>query len=196
MTYLWPVSNHIRQTMNTNPLPYQFETTCKKVKMTLSPMIAARAVALVEDDRSLRYVAQVLHTTPSMVSRTVQSEWTVRRRLHDADLISRRSALGPELTRQHRQARFQFAREHEEWADKQWGTVLSSDESRFCLRFQDGRERAWTTGKRRDGGARLLITRLCTNMPGLNPKQLRSAYEEKAVDTVDSGGPLGAIRQE
>ncbi|KAJ4432829.1 hypothetical protein ANN_21468 [Periplaneta americana] len=40
--------------------------------MTLSPMNAARAVALVEDDRSLRYVAQVLHTTPSTVSRTVQ----------------------------------------------------------------------------------------------------------------------------
>ncbi|KAJ4437407.1 hypothetical protein ANN_17551 [Periplaneta americana] len=40
--------------------------------MTLSPMNAARAVALVEDDRSLRYVAQMLHTTPSTVSSTVQ----------------------------------------------------------------------------------------------------------------------------
>ncbi|KAJ4436441.1 hypothetical protein ANN_19074 [Periplaneta americana] len=32
------------------------------------------------------------------------SEWTVRRGMHDAGLISRRPAPGPELTRQHRQA--------------------------------------------------------------------------------------------
>ncbi|KAJ4437904.1 hypothetical protein ANN_13843 [Periplaneta americana] len=58
----------------------------------------------------------------------------------------------------------------------------------------------------RDGGAQLLITKLCTNIPGLNTKSLRSAYEEKAYVTlivirpwdgdVNTGGPLGAIRQE
>ncbi|KAJ4441406.1 hypothetical protein ANN_11261 [Periplaneta americana] len=44
----------------------------KRVKMPLKPMKAARAVALVEDGSILRYVAQVLHTTPSTVSLTVQ----------------------------------------------------------------------------------------------------------------------------
>ncbi|KAJ4433078.1 hypothetical protein ANN_15335 [Periplaneta americana] len=44
---------------------------------------------------------------------------------------------------------------------------------------------------RRDGGAQLLITKLCTNMPGLNPKSLRSAYERKAYVTVDSDSSVG-----
>ncbi|KAJ4427140.1 hypothetical protein ANN_24756 [Periplaneta americana] len=40
--------------------------------MSLKPMKAARAVALVEGSSILRYVDQVLHTTSSTVSRTVQ----------------------------------------------------------------------------------------------------------------------------
>ncbi|KAJ4446576.1 hypothetical protein ANN_13273 [Periplaneta americana] len=47
---------------------------------------------------------------------------------------------------------------------------------------------------RRDGGAQLLITKLCTNMPGLNPKSLRSAYEEKAYVTVDIDSSVGCGR--
>ncbi|KAJ4426995.1 hypothetical protein ANN_26794 [Periplaneta americana] len=54
------------------------------------------------------------------------------------------------------------------------------------------------------GGAQFLITKLRTNMPGLNPKSLRSAFEEQACMTVDSAlssdgdiktsSPLGALR--
>ncbi|KAJ4449463.1 hypothetical protein ANN_00862 [Periplaneta americana] len=47
---------------------------------------------------------------------------------------------------------------------------------------------------RRDGGAQLLITRLCTNMPGLNPKSLRSAYEQKAYVTLDNDSSVGRGR--
>ncbi|KAJ4441506.1 hypothetical protein ANN_11362 [Periplaneta americana] len=69
-----------------------------------------------------------------------------------------------------------------------------------------GGVRNFYLGARRDASAQLLITRLCTNMPGLNPKSLRSAYEEKAWSLlivirlldgdIKSGSPLGAIRQE
>ncbi|KAJ4437845.1 hypothetical protein ANN_13783 [Periplaneta americana] len=81
------------------------------------------------------------------------SEWTVRRRLPDAGLISRRPAPGPEFTRQLRQNRLQFARKHQEWANEQLGTVLFSDESRFCLRSPHGKESVWRRTEERKNDA-------------------------------------------
>lgn len=71
------------------------------------------------------------------------SERTVRRRFNEAELRSRRPATGPELSREHRVARLQFAREHQNWNADDWGRVLFTDESRFCLRSPDGRGRVW-----------------------------------------------------
>lgn len=71
------------------------------------------------------------------------SRWTVRRRLAEAHLVSRRPALCPLLSVEHRRARLAFAREHENWNDADWRSVLFSDESRFSLRSPDGRERVW-----------------------------------------------------
>lgn len=71
------------------------------------------------------------------------SEWTVRRRLHDAGLSSRSRATGPPLSRQHRIARLNFAREHLPWTIADWSLVLFSDESRFCLTGSDRRVRVW-----------------------------------------------------
>jgi transposase len=77
------------------------------------------------------------------------SERTIRRRLNAANLVSRRPATGPELQRHHRVARLRFAREHENWNEDDWGRVLFADESRYCLRFPDGRQRVWRrTGER------------------------------------------------
>jgi transposase len=77
------------------------------------------------------------------------SERTIRRRLNEANLFCRRPATGPELTREHRVARLQFAREHLHWTENDWGNVLFTDESRYCLRSPDGRERVWRrTGER------------------------------------------------
>ncbi|KAJ4437073.1 hypothetical protein ANN_17208 [Periplaneta americana] len=62
------------------------------------------------------------------------------------------------------------------------------------VRFPAGSEifmKNFYLGTRRDGDAQHLITRLCTNMPGLNPKSLRSVYEEKAYVTVDSDSSVG-----
>ena len=172
--------------------------------MPLSPQDVARAIALIDDGRSLRYaartigapyttvqeavkrfretqsysrrpgsgrkritsgrddrflVSQVLrdrHTTAVEARKRLQqvrgvnvSERTVRRRLEEQSLQSRRPAMGPDLTREHRFARLQFARQHAQWTVQQWSSVLFSDESRFSLKCPDGRERVWRrTGER------------------------------------------------
>lgn len=77
------------------------------------------------------------------------SERTVRRRLQEYGLSARRPANGPELTREHRVERMRFAREHQDWGIEEWRQILFSDESRFCLRSPDGRQRIWRrTGER------------------------------------------------
>lgn len=166
--------------------------------MPLSAEEVAQAVALVQDGRSMHYVAQLLGTTASTISRALRryretgsysrrpgsgprratsarddqflrlqvlrdrhssavearnrlqqvrgvniSERTVRRRLEEANLHCRRPATGPDLTPQHRTARLHYARQHRDWTMQQWECVLFTDESRFCLRSPDGRERVW-----------------------------------------------------
>lgn len=166
--------------------------------MAVNPETAAAIVALLQDGRGERYVAQQYHISNSTVHRiftrfletgaytrrpgtgpqrrtnahddrfiilqslrnrrataveirnrlhhvrnTNVSERTVRRRLGEANLTSRRPATGPELLRRHRIARLQFARNHEHWGENEWGRVLFTDESRFSLRSPDGRERVW-----------------------------------------------------
>lgn len=166
--------------------------------MAVNPETAAGIVALLQDGRSERYVAQQYHVSNSTVHRiftrfletgaytrrpgtgpqrrtsarddrfiilqslrnrhataveirnrlqhvrqTNVSERTVRRRLGEANLTSRRPATGPELLRRHRIARLHFARIHEHWGENEWGRVLFTDESRFSLRSPDGRERVW-----------------------------------------------------
>lgn len=71
------------------------------------------------------------------------SERTVRRRLNEAGLKSRRPNKGPELLQQHRVERLRFALNHVNWNQEEWTRVLFTDESRFCLRSPDGRERVW-----------------------------------------------------
>lgn len=71
------------------------------------------------------------------------SERTVRRRLGEANLRSRRPATGPLLSAEHRRNRLTFARDHQYWTHEDWSHVLFTDEPRFCLRGPDGRERVW-----------------------------------------------------
>ncbi|KAJ4427142.1 hypothetical protein ANN_24758 [Periplaneta americana] len=78
-----------------------------------------------EDDQFLRL--QVLRNRRTTAARNRLekvrgvnvSEWTVRRRLHEAGLISRRTAPGSDLTRQHRETCLQFAKEDQAWAEEQ-----------------------------------------------------------------------------
>jgi transposase len=166
--------------------------------MVLSPTDSARIIALIQDGRSQRYVAQFLDVSRCSVQRAVKrfqqtgeytrrrgsgrgkcttarddrflalrvlrnrkttavnarnelqevrgvavSERTVRRRLVGHNLNARRPANGPQLTRQHRVGRLHFGREHQNWGIEEWGQILFTDESRFCLKSPDGRQRIW-----------------------------------------------------
>ena len=69
------------------------------------------------------------------------STQTIRNRLHDAGLRSRRPAIRVPLTRYHVQMRLAWARDHVTWIQNDWVPVLFTDESRFCVDFTDRRAR-------------------------------------------------------
>ena len=62
------------------------------------------------------------------------STQTIRNRLHDTGLRSRRPAIRIPLTRYHVQMRLEWARDHVTWTQNDWAPVLFTDESRFCAR--------------------------------------------------------------
>lgn len=105
----------------------------------------------VQDDRFVTLnVLRERNTTAVMarnrleeVRQVAVNEITIRRRLREYGLRSRRPATGPELLRNHRTARLRFAREHQHWNVDDWSKILFSDESRFCSRSPDGRERIY-----------------------------------------------------
>ena len=68
---------------------------------------------------------------------------TVRNRLHADGLYARRPAVAPVVTRRHRQARLAFCREYVDLNIQDWSCVLFTDESRFCVSTNDGRQRVW-----------------------------------------------------
>ena len=71
------------------------------------------------------------------------STQTIRNRLHDAGLRSRRPAIRVPLTLYHVQMRLARARDHVTWTQNDWAPVLFTDESRFCVDFTDRRARVW-----------------------------------------------------
>lgn len=68
---------------------------------------------------------------------------TIRRRLKEAAITPFRPANGPKLSAAHRQARLRFAREHLDWTEEQWASILFTDECRTCLNGADGRKRVY-----------------------------------------------------
>ncbi|GFV50673.1 transposable element Tcb1 transposase [Trichonephila clavipes] len=115
-----------------------------------------------------RHIMHMAVTDRSVTSRTVAqhiesvmhhsvSARTIRRRLQQSGLSSRRPLLGLPLTQNHR-------RLHREWCDErrmwvaEWNEVVFTDESRICLQHHDGRIRVW-----RHRGERMLNScALCT----------------------------------
>ena len=71
------------------------------------------------------------------------SSRTIARRLHDAGLQSRKPAHFPVLSPNNQDNRLEWARLHARWNLHHWEQVIFSDESRFCVRFIDGRLRVW-----------------------------------------------------
>ena len=71
------------------------------------------------------------------------STQTIRNRLHEAGLRSRRPAIRIPLTRHHVQEHLEWAQDHVTWALNDWAPILFTDEARFCVDFSDRRARVW-----------------------------------------------------
>ncbi|GFX72746.1 transposable element Tcb2 transposase [Trichonephila clavipes] len=79
------------------------------------------------------------------------SRETIRRRLTEVDLRSRRPLRRLTLTPHHRQCRLDFCRPRATWSVTDWRRVIFSDESRFSLSADDHRTLVWRcTGQRSD----------------------------------------------
>ncbi|GFU47863.1 transposable element Tcb2 transposase [Trichonephila clavipes] len=111
------------------------------------------------EDRAIRRVATSAPTT-SLASiqrhlppsrHPVPSRETIRRRLTEVGLRSRRPLRRLPLTPHHRQCRLDFCRPRATWSVTDWRRVIFSDESRFSLSDDDHRTRVWRrTGQRSD----------------------------------------------
>ncbi|KAL1914156.1 uncharacterized protein VTP21DRAFT_10809 [Calcarisporiella thermophila] len=65
---------------------------------------------------------------------------TVRRTLQRYGLSARVKKRKPLLSKKHRKQRMEFAKKHLDWTVEQWKTVVWSDESKFTLYRNTGRE--------------------------------------------------------
>uniref|UniRef100_A0A3B1IPN0 Tc1-like transposase DDE domain-containing protein n=1 Tax=Astyanax mexicanus TaxID=7994 RepID=A0A3B1IPN0_ASTMX len=90
---------------------------------------------------------------------TQVSRQTIRNRLHQHGLRARRPARVPDHTTRHRHHRLAWAREHLRWTRDQWASVLFSDESRFTLSRNDGRQRCWRRQGERYASATVVTRR-------------------------------------
>ena len=92
---------------------------------------------------------------------TKVSRQTIQNRLHQ-----RLSAMVPDHTSRHRCHRPAWAREHLRWTRDQWDSVLFSDESRFTLSRNYGRQQCWRRqGERYASGT--VVTRRATGGVGV-----------------------------
>lgn len=66
---------------------------------------------------------------------------TIRRRLRERSLTSRRAKRAPLLTQQHKVERVAYANNYQRWTMREWGRVLFTDESKFSLKSDDNRIR-------------------------------------------------------
>ena len=68
---------------------------------------------------------------------------TVRRRLRERDIRSHNAYRGNVLTPICRRNRYDWCRQHLRWTQRQWQSVIFTDESRFCIDKNDGRAKVW-----------------------------------------------------
>ena len=80
--------------------------------------------------------------TPGLANVRISGQ-TVRRRLRETGLRARHPMVGQILKQRHRTARLAMVRAHPRWRLYTWQHILFSDESRFSLRFSDGRYRVY-----------------------------------------------------
>lgn len=100
------------------------------------------------EDRQIRLLhlrnrfLTAVDSAQNALGRRISSQ-TVRNRLKRCGLKARRPYKGTELTDRHKTSRRNWARHHLRFRVQDWSRVLFSDESRFSLKFADGRTRVW-----------------------------------------------------
>ena len=123
-------------------------------------------VTTLRQDRHIRFIhlrnrfVTAVHTarlTPGRTNVRI-SDQTVRNRLHQCGLRARRPLKGSTLKQRHRAARLQWGRTRLRWNRNTWQNILFSDESRFCLKFSDGRARVYRRRGERFSDACVLET--------------------------------------
>ncbi|GFV20402.1 transposable element Tcb1 transposase [Trichonephila clavipes] len=99
-----------------------------------------QSVRMAVTDRSVtsRTIAQNIE---SVTHRSVCMR-TIRRRLQQSGVSSRRSLLGLPLTQNHKRLHRQWCNERRMW-ESEWNEIVLTDESRICLQHHDGRIRIW-----------------------------------------------------
>ena len=123
-------------------------------------------VTTLRQDRHIRFIhlrnrfVTAVYTAKLTPGRTNVriSYQTVRNRLHQCGLRARRPLKGSTLKQGHRAARLQWGRTRLRWNRNTWQNILFSDESRFCLKFSDGRARAYRRRRERFSDACVLET--------------------------------------
>ena len=83
------------------------------------------------------------------IRNNIISDQTVRNRLRQSDLRSRRFLKGMKLKRRNRIARLQWARARLRWRRNTWQNILFSVESKLNLKFSDGRLRIYRRRRER-----------------------------------------------
>lgn len=93
--------------------------------------------------RNRNTTAPELQIIVQQVHGIVISDDTVRKRLHENGLRSRRPLRVQPLSWGNRGTRLQWTQEHIIWQNENWATVLFTDESRFGIHPDSRRVRFW-----------------------------------------------------
>ena len=122
---------------------YQQTGSTSDQPRSVRPRVTTRA----EDTHSrLRHLRDRRHITTSTARTLFRGRITaqpVRSRLRSVNLRPRRPYRGPMLRCNNRDLRLNWTRAHFRWNQRQWNSVIFSDESRFNLSFADGRARVY-----------------------------------------------------
>lgn len=100
--------------------------------------------------RNRTMTAMMLATRLHSSSGLLVSDQTIRNRLREVRLRSRRPLRVPPIAPHNRRARLQWARVHRDWEEEEWRYVCFSDESRFGMRPDTRRTRVWRTSGRQE----------------------------------------------
>ena len=129
----------------------RFEETAVVAKL---PRSGRPQKTTLREDRRLFRLTKLQRFNPAKFLAASWSEYlgrnistkTVRRRLHRANIRSRVARRKPLISLQNRVRRVRWARRVQNWTvQDNWRHIVFSDESRFCLSFDDGRIRVWRT---------------------------------------------------